>query len=282
MKIPDSKDSIFFSQYLPLLLTLVICVFLVGALYIEILLLNIFTKADIATTIRWSDVLIGLTIYLKTSVDFAIFIGNLMAQFPGWRGRVAIELGTALGNALGTMIILAIWNIFRNVEILLAMMVFVASLVLLKLAQESLEHAAQLHDKPIFGFLFRICEKSLRAINRTTGPVLNILIPNVSMSLRKNVTLVGLFGFSFSIPFILGLDDFAGYVPVFNLVNVFGFAIGVFVGHMILNIFLFLSPEKTIAAVKNPLISFAGTIAFIGLAIWGFYETFHILSQVHF
>ena len=41
---------------------------------------------------------------------------------------------------------------------------------------------------------------------------------------------------------MLGLDDFAGYVPLFNVVNVFGFAIGVFSGHMVLNAFLYVSP----------------------------------------
>jgi len=46
--------------------------------------------------------------------------------------------------------------------------------------------------------------------------------------------------FSFTVPFILGLDDFAGYVPLFDLINVFGFAIGVFSGHMFLNIMLYI------------------------------------------
>lgn len=56
-----------------------------------------------------------------------------------------------------------------------------------------------------------------------------------------------LFLFASSVPFILGLDDFAGYVPLFSVINVFGFAIGVFLGHMILNILLYISPERTIS-----------------------------------
>ena len=34
------------------------------------------------------DILIGLTIYLKTSIDFAVYIGRLMAKYPGWKNRV--------------------------------------------------------------------------------------------------------------------------------------------------------------------------------------------------
>ena len=76
----------------------------------------------------------------------------------------------------------------------------------------------------------------------------------------------------------MGLDDFAGYVPVFNVVNVFGFSIGVVVGHMLLNILLYLSPATTIRVVKNPVISFVGSLAFIGLAIWGIVEVVHLLT----
>lgn len=82
-------------------------------------------------------------------------------------------------------------------------------------------------------------------------------------------------------PFILGLDDFAGYVLLFNIVNVFGFGIGVFLGHMVLNIFLCISPKRTIQAVKNPLIAFIGSVAFIILACWGFYEAFKLLFLHH-
>jgi len=87
----------------------------------------------------------------------------------------------------------------------------------------------------------------------------------------------GLFLSSLTIPFILGLDDFAGYVPIFNIVNVFGFSIGVLFGHMVLNIFLFISPQRTIKVVKNPLVSFFGSIAFILLGLWGLYEIIRIL-----
>src|SRR3990167_3904370 len=104
------KSRVSMDQLLPLALTVVILVLLSGILWGEIILLNQFTSQKILTDIRWSDVLVGLTIYLKTSIDFAIFMGNLMHANPGWKNRIAIEIGTAVGNASGTLIILAIWT----------------------------------------------------------------------------------------------------------------------------------------------------------------------------
>jgi hypothetical protein len=273
------KESVFLKQVLPLVLTIVIFIVLSLCVYVEVLILNKYTAVDIVKSVRWSDIAVGMTIYLKTSVDFAIFIGNLMASYPGWKNRVAIETGTAAGNALGTIIVLGIWNFFRDIEWLLAIMIFIAALVLVKLAEDGLDHAVE--DKSYFKGGFRAfilqLQKGLQLFNRITGKFLKYLIPHTSMKSKKNLTFLGLLAMSFTIPFILGLDDFAGYVPVFNIVNVLGFSIGVLAGHMILNIFLFISPNRTITIVKNPIISLAGAIAFIGLAGWGIYEVVKLL-----
>lgn len=105
-------------------------------LYLEVLVLNAFGSEPISIIVLWTDVLIGLTIYLKTSIDFAIFIGHLMRTHPGWKKRIAIECGTAFGNALGTFVILAVWSFFKEVDWLLALMVAIASLVLFRLAED--------------------------------------------------------------------------------------------------------------------------------------------------
>lgn len=264
-------------QVLPLVLTFVIVGLLTILLHGLITFLNLFTTHDILLKIQWADVLVGMTIYLKTSVDFAIFIGNLMHSYPGWKNRIAIEIGTAAGNALGTFIILIIWNFFRDVHLLLALMVFIASLVLLRMAEEGFEHV-QTNIKWLKESSVGLT-KALSAFNKPFGFILNTIIPKSSVSMKKSLSFFGLFFLSFTVPFILGLDDFAGYVPLFNVVNVYGFAIGVFLGHMVLNIFLFISPQHTIKLVKNAFISFAGSIVFIGLAVWGIIEVVRILFE---
>ncbi len=274
-------ESFLQRQIIPLVLTVVVFAVLVALLFLEIVGLNHLTTTDILLKIRWWDILVGLTIYLKTSIDFAMYIGRLMDKYPTWKGRVAIEIGTAVGNAAGTMIILFVWTFFKEIKWLLALMIFVASLVLFKLAEESLEHAKD-QDGRMPGWFRRMVEgleHGLDKLNKAIAPILKYVIPDLRLKDQIAKGFWPLFVASFTVPFILGLDDFAGYVPLFNVVNVFGFGIGVFAGHMILNILLYLSPTRTIKAVKQPVISFLGSIVFVGLGIWGFIEVVKMLSH---
>ncbi len=267
-------------QLIPLSLTVLTFFALCALLYAFIFFLNLLpSQQKIDLTLRKRDILVGLTIYLKTSIDFAIFIGNLMRTNPGWKKRVSIEVGTAVGNAAGTLAILLIWNFFREVPILMAVMIAIASLVLLRMAEESIEEF--LHTQNPQGKIHKtasLLSRQLGLLNRLFKPMLGKLIPNSSITNIKTLSFLNLAVFSFSIPFILGLDDFAGYIPLFSIINVFGFAVGVFLGHMVLNVSLFLSPSRTVSLVKQPIILVTGGIAFIGIALWGFYETYHIIK----
>ncbi len=277
------KNKLLKEQALPLALTWLILLGLIAIYYLEIRFLNIFTKEQISTKINFADVLIGLTIYLKTSIDFAIFMGNLMKSNPGWKNRIAIEIGTALGNALGTLAILLLWDFFKEIAVLLFFMIVIASLVLIRLAKDGIEHARSEEEESsaFFKKLVLQTESVINYLNKFVEPVLSKIMPNVSMKTKRDLSWRALFIFSFSVPFVLGLDDFAGYVPLFNIVNVFGFGIGVMLGHTILNMLLFLSPSRTIQVVKNPVISYLGSLAFIALAFWGLYEAFHTLFEAY-
>lgn len=273
------KESFLRAQIIPLSLTIVAFVVLTALLYLEIRVLNHFTIEDISLKINPLDIIIGLTIYLKTAIDFAIFIGNLMHKNPGMKGRIAIELSSALGNAAGTMAILLIWTFFKEVEWLLIIMLFLAAIVLFKLAEDSLEHATDAKNHPKwFMLVVHKLEKVLHYFNVLTNPLLRRILPHGGMKAAAFTTFWGLFAFAFTVPFILGLDDFAGYVPLFSIVNVFGFGIGVFLGHMILNILLYINPEKTIKLVKLPAIALIGAVAFVALGIYGLYEIIHLIG----
>lgn len=270
-----------------IILSIVIFLVLSGLYLAEINGLNMLSAVTgtnkILTEIKIQDVVVGATIYLKTAVDFAILIGLLMVKYPGFKNRIAIESGTALGNALGTGAVLAIWFFFKEIKWLLAAMVFLAALVLFELAKGGLEHIEEADHEgqkvPVWvKSIARFIDVFLTKIMFVISPVLSKILPSLKFDQSKQLTFWGLVGTSFTIPFILGLDDFAGYVPLFNVVNVFGFGIGVFLGHMILDILLFINPEFTMKAVKNPIISLLGTIAFIALAIYGLYEVYNIVS----
>lgn len=274
----EPKENVWQSQILPVLLTALVALLLVVILRLEIGFINSVLGGNLSTHLRWPDIVVGATIYLKTAIDFAIFIARLMESNRGWRGRIAIEIGTAAGNAVGTMVILLIWALFQEVTWLLAIMIFVAALVLFRLAEEGLEHISEQSFKgSVIHQFVKIFGKLLPTINSFTRPILRYIVPNTQMRQKGALRFWGLFGFSLLVPFILGLDDFAGYVPLFNIVNVFGFAVGVFLGHMVLNALLFISPERTVKVIKNPVISLIGSLAFLGLGVWGLVEVIRLL-----
>jgi hypothetical protein len=279
-RIDNSKPL---SQLIPLTLTVIVLIAFVSILHGSLVLFNLIPASEkIVLEIRWVDVIIGATIYLKTSIDFAIFIGRMMAANPGWRNRVAIEIGTAAGNAIGTIFIIGLWVVLKHIDILLAAMVFIASLVLFELAHGSLEHFVSWQAAGgIKRFIFLGLHTVLDAVKKLIDPILSRVMPDLGSQMkgRSGLNWWGLLRFGATVPFILGLDDFAGYVPLFSVVNVYGFAVGVIGAHTLLNAALFLSPTKTTALVKNEIVSFLGALAFIGLGIYGLTEAFHITLQ---
>jgi hypothetical protein len=230
---------------------------------------------------RKRDILIGIAVYLKTAIDFAIFIGNLMRTNPGWKKRIAIEIGTAVGNAFGTFLVLTVWIFFKQVPILMAAMIFVASIILLRMAQESLEEFLKQKKSfikmrmPVY-----LLQAQLNFINKMFRPLLGFFVPDLKLTRAKKLSFANLIVFSFTIPFVLGLDDFAGYISLFSVINVFGFAVGVLLGHMFLNIGLFVYPKKTVQIVTHPFVLIGGGFAFIGLGLWGLIETAKLLISL--
>lgn len=266
-------------QSIALSLTVATFLVLVAVLWVEVRLLNNWIDKKIVIQIRPVDVLVGATVYLKTAIDFVIFIGQLMSKNQGLKGRIGIEIGTALGNGIGTMLILLIWAFFQEVDWLLAIMIIIAGLVLLRLAQDTLVHAK--NHRRRMDIIADGFGRFLSVINKVTEPVLSRIVPSQSIRVEHKKTLIALLAMAFTVPFILGLDDFAGYVPLFSIVNVFGFSVGAMLAHMVLNMSLYISPNRTIAAVKNPVLSLLGSVAFVGLAAWGFIEAFGLLFLHH-
>jgi len=262
------------SQIIPLLLTVVTFFMLCSILFVSIHFFNFLPfSGKIFLQLRPLDVLVGLIIYLKTSIDFTLFIGNLMHHHQGIKNRIAIELGTSLGNGIGTLLILTIWIFFKEIPILLIAMVFLASVVLLRLAEESIQEFLISNFKfSTVRKIVKLLETVLHAFNKLFDPILGKLLPHSPEKRQIKKSFWVLFVFSLTIPFLLGLDDFAGYVALFSLINVFGFAVGVLLGHTILTASLFAFPNKTIHIVRQPIILLLGSVVFLGLAVWGFVE----------
>jgi hypothetical protein len=211
----------FVEQLVPLILTVFTFLVLSTLLYGLLLFLNSFLLQDqIILDFRKRDVLIGIAVYLKTAIDFAIFIGNLMRTNPGWKKRIAIELGTAVGNAFGTFLVLTAWIFLKQIPILMAGMIFVASIILLRMAQESLQEFLKQKKSfirmrmPVY-----LLQAQLNFINKIFRPVLGFFVPDLNLTRAKKLSFANLIVFSFTIPFVLGLDDFAGYISLFSIMS---------------------------------------------------------------
>ena len=274
--------KILIEQLVPIILTVFTFLVLSTLLYGLLLFLNSFLlQNQVILDFRKRDVLIGIAVYLKTAIDFAIFIGNLMRTNPGWKKRIAIELGTAIGNAFGTFLVLAVWIFFKQIPILMAIMIFIASIILLRMAQESLQEFLKQKKSfikmrmPVY-----LLQSQLNFINKIFRPILGFFVPDLKLTRAKKLSFANLIVFSFTIPFVLGLDDFAGYISLFSIINVFGFALGVLLGHMFLNIGLFVYPKKTVQIVTHPFVLIGGGFAFIALGLWGFIETAKLLISI--
>lgn len=279
----NKTENLIFRQLIPLALTLAVFGGLWALTFFIIRALNFSgLNANLVPQLKWGDVLVGALVYFKTAIDFVVFMGLLMKTNGGWKKRVAIEIGTALGNFLGTILILVLWVVFKQLALLLGIMILLSALVLFELAGEGLEHFKEWgNEAGLKKILFWTLNKILSFILKIIRPLTSKIVPDFSAKLKGERVLGfgSLLIFSLSIPFILGLDNFAGYVPLFSLVNVFGFAVGTLAAHMLLNLALFLNPGATVKVVENKVFAFLGSAAFAALAFWGIIEAVKIFAH---
>ncbi len=271
-----------FEKIIPVLLSFFIFFILTTLLYGVLLILDSLNlQFPIILDFRKREVIFGILIFLKTAIDFAIFIGNLMHTNPGWKKKIAIAIGTSIGNAFGTFLILTIWTLLKEVPLLMIISILLSSIILFKLSEESFE--LFLKQKKSFIKIrmpVNLLQNQLDLVNNLFRPLLKFFVPDLNLTRTKKLSFINLITFSFTIPFILGINDFAGYIPVFGYVNVFGFTLGVMLGHMFLTIGLFLVPKVTVKIVKHPIVLIGGGLAFLAIGLFGFYEVVRITLSI--
>lgn len=272
----------FIEKIIPVILTVLTFFVLSTLLYGVLLILDsLHLQYPIILDFRKRELLFGILIFLKTAIDFAIFMGNLMHTNPGWKKKIAIAFGTSIGNAFGTFLILTVWTLFKEIPALMVISILLSNVILLKLSEESFE--LFLKQKRSFIKIrmpVNLLQNQLDFVNNLFRPILRFFVPDLNLTRTKKLSFINLIVFSFTIPFILGINDFAGYIPLFEYVNVFGFTLGVMLGHMFLTIGLFALPKKTVDIVKHPIVLIGGGLAFLSIGIFGFYEAFKILLSI--
>lgn len=219
----------------------------------------------LSTEFIWWQFALGIFIYLKTSVDYALFVGGLMGENEGIPKRIAMNVGTQVGCFLGVTMIVILWSFFKEIHWLMAILLVIAGYILIGLGDGSQEHFESLPE----GF-----RKPLRIFFDITRPVVGLFtwfMPDGEMS-AVPMTVGRLLLVSSIIPFALGADDLAGYMTLLQPANVFSLLVGIYFGDAIIDIALFFSPKTTVSIVKNRWVSYFGALFFIGLGVVSIFD----------
>jgi len=223
----------------------------------------------LSTTIIWGQVALGVFIYLKTAVDYALFVGSLMEFNAGIPRRIAMNAGTSIGCFVGVTFIAVLWSFFREIRWLMAILLVVAGMILFKLGDGSRQHFEDVHPwlkKPLHVFF-----DMMRPIVR----VFTFFMPNTELSAGA-LSVGKLFVLSMIIPFALGADDLAGYMVLLSATNIFSLLIGIYLGDAIIDAALFMNQELTVKIVKNRWVSYLGALFFIGLGALSIFHAIHL------
>ncbi len=248
---------------------------------ILLILSSLSLNYPIILDFRRREPLIGIIVYLKTAIDFTIFMGALMHTNPGWKKRVAIGLGTGLGNAFGTFLILTIWTVARNFTPLIVIFTFLSSIILLRLAQESFEEFLKQRQSFIkLKMPVSLLQDQLNLVNKLFRPILKFFVKDLNLTKTKKLSFINLVTFSFTIPFVLGFTDFSAYIPLYRYINVFGFTLGILLGHTLLTIGLFVLTKQIVSLTRHPVVLIGGGLAFVAIGLFGFTEAIRVILSL--
>ncbi len=258
-------------QIVPITLSLSLFVVFSVITYGLIHLLNLSPLVTEKLTLNfiWGQFFLGIFIYLKTSIDYALFVGSLMEKNEGIKKRIAMNVGTQLGCFVGVTAILVLWVFFKEIRWLMCILLLVAGNVLIGLGDGSQEHFESLDPR---------LKRPLEIFFKLTRPVVKFFtffMPHGEMK-ATTMSVKKLFFISGIIPFVLGADDLAGYMVLLAPINVFSLLVGIYFGDAIIDMALFYDPRLTIKIVKNKWVSFLGALFFIGLGLLSIYHAIHL------
>lgn len=221
-------------------------------------------------SISFTDILLGMVIYLKTAVDYAIFVGLMMDKNAGTVKRIAMNAGTSIGAFIGVSLVVILWAFFKEISWLMAILLVLAGAVLFSLGDSSQEHFKAIPAK---------LKKPLEVFFNIVRPVISLLtffMPNGEFKPRKMAGW-SLFIFSGVLPFLLGADDLAGYMALIRTHNIFGLLIGIYLADAFIDIALFSNRKFTVRMVKNRWISYFGALFFVFLGVISFKHAFELI-----
>jgi hypothetical protein len=240
--------------------------------------INPYSAEQISLRVQPVDAAVGFFLYFVTAVDYALIIGRMQNSNPGLQARFVMNVCTCVGCFVGVSLVLFVWGFAKEVDwLIIALMIFAGS-VMVKLAHEGLEY---FEDAKSIPWIFRSITAKLVTTLYTLTDSLTFWIPELASPNVKRVPIGQLAMWSFLLPFIIGLDDFVGYMGAMTIYNVFSLLVGIYMADILIDILIFISPATTKKVVQSAVLSLVATYAFLYLMYKSYSEAVMLMLHTH-
>ena len=275
---PQNLKAKLVNQSFPVVTCLVLFAFFMAASTLFITqLINPASTEKIIIHLLPVDVAVGFFLYFVTAIDYALVVGRMQSINNGLKARFTMNVFTCLGCFVGVTFVLFLWGLAKEIDWLIVALLFFAGSVMVKLAFESLEYFQEAKNIPP---LFRTLSiKIITFLHDLTKP-LTFWIPELASPKIAKMPIKKLASWAFLLPFIIGLDDFIGYMGAMTIYNVFSLLLGIYVADIVIDVLIFTSPKLTKKVVEGAILSLLASWAFLYLMYKSYSEGLGVLAKL--
>ncbi|MEI7578463.1 MAG: hypothetical protein WCJ58_00310 [bacterium] len=273
----DHRSVRLINQIFPVITCLILfIVFMFFSIIFIKFLMNPFASDPIELKLHFSSMAVGFFLYFVTAVDYALIVGRMQAANPGIKARFAMNVFTCIGCFIGVTVVLFLWGFAKEVSWLILPLLIFAGSVMIKLAYEGRGYFEKSKSVPFF---IRIPLARLLKIFFYFSKPLTFWIPELGSPNVQKMRIRNLAKWAFLLPFIIGLDDFVGYMGAMTIYNVFSLLFGIYLADIVIDLLIFISPKFTKKVVQSALLSLLAAFAFLYLAYKSYSESYHLLHE---
>ena len=223
------------------------------------------------------DIAIGFFLYFVTAIDYALIVGRMQVVNNGLKARFTMNVFTCLGCFVGVSFVLFLWGLAKEIDWLIIILLIFAGSVMVKLAYESLGYFRD--AKSIPSTIRTLSVKLIGFLHSLTQP-LTFWIPELASPKIAKMSTKKLASWAFLLPFIIGLDDFVGYMGAMTIYNVFSLLLGIYLADIVIDVLIFTSPKLTKKVVEGAILSLLASWAFLYLMYKSYSESINVINKV--
>lgn len=273
------KKHLLLKQFTPVIICAFLFIFFIQTTHLFIqYFINPFSTEQIQIVLYPSNILVGFFLYFVTAVDYALVVGRMQVVNSGFKARIVMNIFTCVGCYVGVSLVLFLWGFAKEVYWILVPLLIFAGAIMLKLAYEGKDYLV--FDNPIAKKIGNGTTKLLTILYFPTR-LLTAWVPELATPNVQRMHITELAKWSFLLPFIIGLDDFIGYMGAMTIYNVYSLLFGIYIADIVIDLIIFISPKFTKKLVESPMLSLLAAYAFLYLAFKSFSESYdHIIHHL--